>query len=502
MEVPNIDKVEMCWGILRPKQPEHCEIKEYLVGSFYCPPNSRKKEKLITHIITNTHILLTKYPNCGLFIGGDKNSLNIAPILLGLPKCWQVVTENTHNDKCLDILITNIHTLYQPIVIVEAVIPDDPRKIKPSDHLVPISYPITGQSGSVPRKYQTKVSQPLPLSGIREFGDWLAHEDWESLDMLDGPNQKLDKFSEYCSLKIKDIFLEKSVKMSNEDLPFINWKLKGMKRKVQRLYRMRDRREDDYIKALSEYNSEFQKTAKEYVRQNVSELESVNPAKAASILKRLGGAPGDCEDAGQFTVLSHQSQNLSPEESTAQILKYFTDISKEFEPLDVSTLPVRVKVKLLDRATNVPQIEDYQVFNNIKSTKKPRSKGVPGDLPKKILIEFPVELAAPVGKIFRSIMKTNIWPSKWTIEHGIVLKKTPVLETESDLRIISLSLFWSKCMESFVIDWLHQTIGHKIDFTQYGGLKGNSTSHYLIDLVNFILFNQDLRNPQATLAIM
>ena len=151
----------MCLGILRPKQTQICEIKEYLVGSFYFPPKSRKKEKLITHIITNAHILMTKYPKCGLFIGGDKNSLNIAPILLGIPKCRQLVTEKTHNDKCLDILITNIHTLYQPIEIVPAVIPDDPRKTKPSDHLVPIAYPITGQSGSVPRKYKTIVTQPL-----------------------------------------------------------------------------------------------------------------------------------------------------------------------------------------------------------------------------------------------------------------------------------------------------------------------------------------------------
>ena len=41
-----------------------------------------------------------------------------------------------------------------------------------------------------------------------------------------------------------------------------------------------------------------------------------------------------------------------------------------------------------------------------------------------------------------------------------------------------------------------------MDFSQYGGLKGQSTSHYLIDLVNFILFNQDLKKPQATLAIL
>ena len=49
-----------------------------------------------------------------------------------------------------------------------------------------------------------------------------------------------------------------------------------------------------------------------------------------------------------------------------------------------------------------------------------------------------------------------------------------------------------------MIKWLDT----KIDFSQYGGLKGQSTSHYLIDLINFVLFNQDLKNPHATLAIM
>ena len=53
------------------------------------------------------------------------------------------------------------------------------------------------------------------------------------------------------------------------------------------------------------------------------------------------------------------------------------------------------------------------VYNAIKKAKKPRSAGVPGDLPKKLVQEFPVELATPVAKVFRSIMKSNKWPSKW-----------------------------------------------------------------------------------------
>ena len=45
-------------------------------------------------------------------------------------------------------------------------------------------------------------------------------------------------------------------------------------------------------------------------------------------------------------------------------------------------------------------------------------------------------------------------------------------------------------------------VGHKIDWAQYGGLKGNSISHYLIELTNFVLYNQDMKNPQAVLAMM
>ena len=72
LDISNEHKLEICWGILRPKNLQNCHIKEYIVAAFYFPPRSRKKEKLISHIITNSHMLITKYPNCGLLIGGDK----------------------------------------------------------------------------------------------------------------------------------------------------------------------------------------------------------------------------------------------------------------------------------------------------------------------------------------------------------------------------------------------------------------------------------------------
>ena len=43
-------------------------------------------------------------------------------------------------------------------------------------------------------------------------------------------------------------------------------------------------------------------------------------------------------------------------------------------------------------------------------------------------------------------------------------------------------------------------IGNKLDVRQFGGLKENATSHYLIECVNFILFNQDSADKTAVLA--
>ena len=37
---------------------------------------------------------------------------------------------------------------------------------------------------------------------------------------------------------------------------------------------------------------------------------------------------------------------------------------------------------------------------------------------------------------------------------------------------------------------------------QFGGQKGNSITHYLIEFVDFILYNQDMTNPNAVLALM
>ena len=53
-----------------------------------------------------------------------------------------------------------------------------------------------------------------------------------------------------------------------------------------------------------------------------------------------------------------------------------------------------------------------------------------------------------------------------------------------------------------MIKWLLSYIGDQIDTKQFGGQKGNSITHYLIEFINFILYNQDMTNPHAVLTLL
>jgi hypothetical protein len=140
-----------------------------------------------------------------------------------------------------------------------------------------------------------------------------------------------------------------------------------------------------------------------------------------------------------------------------------------------------------------------ECYEKIIAAKKPQS-GVPGDLPCAILKEFPVELAKPVQTLLNNITQSANWPDQWKVEYVTPIGKIPQPETEDDLRPIALTAFFSKVMEQFVVMWLMEIVGDKIDIRQYGGTKGNSVSHYLIELINFILFNQDNTEPTSVLA--
>ena len=99
-------------------------------------------------------------------------------------------------------------------------------------------------------------------------------------------------------------------------------------------------------------------------------------------------------------------------------------------------------------------------------------------------------------------MQSGEWPKQWKLEHVVTIAKIALPLTEDDLRPICLTPFFSKVTEHFIVMWLLEYIGDKIDFRQYGGLKGNSITHYIIEFINFILSCQDSTDQIAVMACL
>ena len=90
LEVANPDNVEAVFALVKPKITSESEIKEIITFAFYSPPRSKKKAKLIDHLVTTIHTLLSRFPRAGVMGGGDQNCLNISPILAAIPRMQNI----------------------------------------------------------------------------------------------------------------------------------------------------------------------------------------------------------------------------------------------------------------------------------------------------------------------------------------------------------------------------------------------------------------------------
>ena len=445
---------------------------------------------------------MTKYPNAVLAIGGDRNELSISPLLQSIPKLRQIVTKNTCNGKVLDVLLINIPEFYPPPVIVPPVPADDPNHGVPSDHCTVVATPLsyTGLSQNT-NEYTVRNVRPLPESGIIEFGKWLTVENWDCINSKDLPDQQVAVLQETLTEKLNDIFPIKEVKVSLKDKPYITAELKKLDRRKMREYRKHGKSQK-YFELKSCFELKLSKAAADHLNKNVRALKESDPGRAYTTLKKMGAQPGDILDEGSFTLLNHLEANLTNQESVERIADHFAQISQEYSPLSTDNLPQRIKDKLISKFDGIiaPQLDELQVYQKISKAKKPKS-GVPGDLPRTLVKEFAPELATPLTKVYNSIITSGLWPSSWKVEFGIPLQKVENPKNEDELRIISLTAFFSKVFEKFVMEWLLEHIGPYIDLGQYGGLKGSSVTHYLIDFINFVLYNQDLKDIHAVLAV-
>ena len=280
--------------------------------------------------------------------------------------------------------------------------------------------------------------------------------------------------------------------LSSFDQPFFTEKLRSLRRERQREYQ-RSGKSEKYKLLKNTFDEIFRIEAHKYKTKVINEVKEGKRGSAYKAIRKL--ASNSFEDRS-FSLPSHTEVNLSPQESAEVLADHFSYISQEFQPLDVASLPPCVKDELLNSTVQGPVLQEHEVYERIRTAKKPDSS-VPGDLPKKVVITFAAELASPITKIFNAITSQGEYPRQWVIEHQTAIPKVYPPEYEDQLRNISGTPLFSKIYESFLSDWLLPIVTPYLDPANCGGLKGTSTSHYMIRLLHFIHSTVDKLEPHA-----
>ena len=134
-----LEDVEAIWTVLTPisKDAKRLKVQRIAVGSIYVSPRSRVKPQTIEHIIESIHILRAQYDNeINFCIGGDFNHLDVTEILDSYGALQQIISVPTRKSATLEILLTDLHTLYHPPTILPPLQVDVNKAGKDSDHYV------------------------------------------------------------------------------------------------------------------------------------------------------------------------------------------------------------------------------------------------------------------------------------------------------------------------------------------------------------------------------
>ena len=113
---------------------------------------------------------------------------------------------------------------------------DEDSSGKPTDHLPVVMKPISSENPMQTKRYKRITYRPFPDSAIREMGQWLQSQSWKEIYSLKSAHEKASKFEEMLKEKVDLFFPEKSVKINENDQPWMTPQLVKLDRKRKKEY--------------------------------------------------------------------------------------------------------------------------------------------------------------------------------------------------------------------------------------------------------------------------
>ena len=414
--------IEAAWVLLTPKSSfSSSKFKKIVVASLYYT-SSTKRSEFLDHISETYSLLCAKYgPNIGFLLAGDFNRLKIGPILNLSPDLKQVVCSVTRRnpDATLDLIITNMHSFYHQPFTMEPLDNDVEGLGKPSDHLIVVMQPLSSANPVQSKKYKTVTFRPYPDSGIREMGKWIQSQSWNEVYSLQSAHDKAEKFESMLNEKINLYFPEKTIKVNENDKPWMNVELINLDRKRKREY-VKHKKSNKWKKLDKIFTEKSEEQKVSYYENMVEDLKTSNPGQWYSKIKRMSQL--DPTKSNDIDV--EELQNLPHPAQAEAIADSFAKIANLYDPLKTED----IEIPSDDRS--LPLFEAHEVWMKIKSMKKKKST-VKGDIPWKIICEYSVELSSPLCNIYNTGTLNGEWPDIWKYEYVTLHPRCTLLQPQT-----------------------------------------------------------------------
>ena len=461
--------------------------KVFLISA-YIPPGytvarGRGCLEYISDIILN---IKYKHEDPLICLGGDFNQWRIEDHMLDYPDMQEIKTPPTRNDRRIDRIFCNWHERVHESGVLPPLETEDPGvERRRSDHL--IQYAKASLPKKAPPKKISYSYRPFSKKKAASFKLELQHQDWREVMSAETTNDKEQCFQAIIDDLMERNFPMKHVTRKEGDLPWLDDKAVKMIKRKKMIYK-EESRSPRWIAAREELDGHLEDRRIAYLDRQKTNLTSADASK--QFFKNVKNyRTAERVRAFDVTELYPEKNEREVSETVAD---YFNEISREFRPLDPADVPTTYE-RSLGRLTCA------EVAKRLRSQKKPSSM-VLGDLFPSTINDLADILSVPLADIYNSILRDYVWPVAWKREYVTVIPKKNIPAGLSDLRNISCTRFFSKVFEAFVLERLCEEV--ELKSNQYGGVKGCSTGHVLVEVVQRLCQNlEDYRSGTVLTAL-
>ena len=455
--------------------------RKVVVYTVYLPPKMTASDVQQLSIVLSDSIehQKTKHADPVFVISGDFNRKDISAAFQDFPEISQVRTPPSRSGACLDLCYTNA---IKNVTQVSSLPPlESNDNLTTSDHNV-LVFRLSFWAVRC-YKARTVTFRPYTKRGEETFTNLMLQTDWSFVETGDS-NTAAEVLTTRLEEYTNKAFPEKTKTFKSTDRPWTNPTIKTLTRKKKREYAS-SRRSARWIR-LNEQQEERVKEAKNafFEKMKIKASEAKNSKEYFKAIKVLL-----CPDQSEHSQWNIRDlfPGKSDSEAAEETAAFFNKISSEYTPITPGSG--------IDCSPLCPEM--YEIAARLKHCKKPRSM-VKGDILPKLVTKFADILAIPLHYIFRISYASGSWPSLWKTETVTAIPKCPRPTSLSELRNLSCTPLFSKVMEFFLLKKLKEEV--KLENTQFGGIKGSSVEHFLIETWQEILTGLEDSRAAVSLA--